>query len=100
MSQSGFETRVKIQQVIENQLPSFILDESPKTAEFLKQYYISQEYQSGPTDIAENLDQYLRVENLIPEVIAGSVSLQSSINDTDTVITVSGSEGTKGFPNS
>ena len=43
MIQTGFESRVKVQQVIENQLPNFILDESPNTAEFLKQYYISQE---------------------------------------------------------
>jgi hypothetical protein len=40
MIQTGFESRVKVQQVIENQLPNFILDESPNTAEFLKQYYI------------------------------------------------------------
>ena len=36
MIQTGFESRVKVQQVIENQLPNFILDESPNTAEFLK----------------------------------------------------------------
>ena len=100
MSQSGFETRVKIQQVIENQLPSFILDESPKTVDFLKQYYISQEYQGGPVDIAENLDQYLKVENLIPEVIVGSAILSTNIDETDTTITLSNSEGTKGFPDS
>lgn len=45
MIQTGFESRVKIQQIIDSQLPEFILDESPKAAEFLKQYYISQEYQ-------------------------------------------------------
>ena len=58
MIQTGIESRVKIQDVISSQLPNFILDESPKTADFLKQYYISQEYQSGVVDIAENLDQY------------------------------------------
>ena len=56
MIQTGFESRVKIQQVIESQLPEFILEESPNTVEFFKQYYISQEYQGGPVDIAENLD--------------------------------------------
>ena len=44
MIQTGFESRVKVQQVIESQLPNFILDENPNAAEFLKQYYISQEY--------------------------------------------------------
>ena len=52
MIQTGFESRVKVQQIIESQLPSFILDENPNASEFLKQYYISQEYQSGPIDIA------------------------------------------------
>ena len=51
MIQTGFESRVKVQQIIDNQLPNFILDESPNTSEFLKQYYVSQEYQGGPTDI-------------------------------------------------
>lgn len=64
MIQTGFESRVKVQQIIENQLPEFILSESPKAVDFLKQYYISQEYQSGPSDVAQNLDQYLKLDNL------------------------------------
>ena len=95
MIQTGFESRVKVQQVIENQLPNFILDESPNTAEFLKQYYISQEYQGGPIDIAENLDQYLKLDNLTPEVVVDSTYTVSGISSTDTTITVS---STKGFP--
>ena len=47
MIQTGFESRVKIQQIINNQLPEFILDENPKSVDFLKQYYTSQEYQGG-----------------------------------------------------
>jgi hypothetical protein len=96
MIQTGFESRIKVQQLIENQLPEFILDESPKSAEFLKQYYISQEYQGGVIDISENLDQYLKLDNLTPEVIVGNVSIASSITTTSEIITVS---STKGFPN-
>jgi hypothetical protein len=95
MIQTGFESRVKIQDIIANQLPEFILDESPKTVDFLKQYYISQEYQGGPVDIAENLDQYLKLDNLTPEVVVDSTTLSSSIGLDDTTITVS---TTKGFP--
>ena len=95
MIQTGFESRVKIQQIIDNQLPEFILDESPKAAEFLKQYYISQEYQSGPIDIAENLDQYLKLDNLTPEVVVGSTALAISIDSDDTQISV---DNVKGFP--
>jgi len=97
MIQTGFESRIKVQQIIENQLPGFILDESPKASEFLKQYYISQEYQGGPVDIAENLDQYLNLDNLIPEVIVGKVNLSTNITSTVGVITVT---STKGFPES
>jgi hypothetical protein len=95
MIQTGFESRVKVQQVIENQLPDFILDESPNTAEFLKQYYISQEYQGGVIDIAENLDQYLKLDNLTPEVIVGSTELSTNILSSSGIVTVT---STKGFP--
>jgi hypothetical protein len=95
MIQTGFESRVKIQQIIDNQLPEFILDESPKASEFLKQYYISQEYQGGSVDIAENLDQYLKLDNLIPEVVVDNTSLINSIDSTVGIITVT---STKGFP--
>jgi len=97
MIQTGFESRVKIQQVIDSQLPEFILDESPKAAEFLKQYYISQEYQGGPVDIAENLDEYIKLDNLTPEVVVGSTTLSSDISASSATIQVS---STKGFPQS
>jgi len=106
MIQTGIESRVKIQDIISNQLPEFVLEESPKALDFLKQYYISQEYQSGPTDIVENLDQYLKVDNLIPEIVVGVATLSSDINLPEiddngnelptAVINVS---STKGFPN-
>ena len=92
---TGFESRVKVQQIVQNQLPEFILDESPNAVEFLKQYYISQEYQGGPVDIAENLDQYLKLDNLTPEVIVGNVGLTTNIDSNAGIITVT---STKGFP--
>ena len=95
MLQNGFEIRVKVQQIIDSQIPEFILDESPKASEFLKQYYISQEYQGGPVDIAENLDQYINLDSLIPEVIVSNVSLANTITSTSSVIQVA---STKGFP--
>ena len=96
MIQTGIESRVKIQDIISNQLPEFILDESPKAVDFLKQYYISQEYQGGPVDLTDNLDQYLRVDNLKPEVIVDSTILSNDITSTSNIIEVS---STKGFPN-
>jgi len=97
MIQTGIESRVKIQDVISSQLPNFILEESPKTVDFLKQYYISQEFQSGVVDIAENLDQYLDFDNLSPEKLSNDTTLSVDIGiDEVNTVTVS---STKGFPN-
>ena len=95
MIQTGFESRVKIQQIIDNQIPDFVLSENPKFVDFLKQYYISQEYQGGPIDISDNLDQYLKLDNLIPEVVVGFTTLSAGIGTENTTIEVS---STKGFP--
>ena len=96
MIQTGFESRIKVQDLIDHQLPEFILEESPNAVEFLKQYYISQEYQGGPIDISDNLDQYLKLDNLKPEVIVDSTTTSNSVSSVDTTISVS---STKGFPN-
>ena len=95
MITTGFDTRIKVQQVIDNQLPEFVLSESPKAAEFLKQYYISQEYQGGNIDIVDNLDQYLKLDNLTSDVISGETALSSGITTTSGTINVG---STKGFP--
>jgi hypothetical protein len=96
MITTSFETRVKIQEIVENQFPEFILDENPKAPEFLKQYYISQEFQGGPVDIVENLDQYLKLDNLSSEVIIGETELTSDISESSQIIQV---KSTKGYPN-
>ena len=96
MITTGFESRVKIQQIVENQLPEFLVSESPKSLEFLKQYYISQEYQGGPVDIAENLDQYTNLDTFTQEVISGITTLTSGVSISDTEVHV---ESTKGYPN-
>jgi len=95
MFESDFEKRVKVGQIIQNQLPEFIISEAPKTIDFLQQYYISQEYQGGPSDIAENLDQYLKLDKLVPEVITGVTTLTSNISSSSDIVSVT---TTKGFP--
>ena len=95
MIQTGFEKRVQVQQILANQLPDYIRAESPKTLDFLKQYYISQEHQSGVTDLTDNLDQYIKLDNLTPEVITGKTTLYSGISSTTDSIQVF---STKGFP--
>ena len=93
---SPLSARVKTYQVVGDQPPEFAITENPLLADFLKQYYISQEYQGGPVDLAENIDQYIRIDNLTQEVIGGNVSLASSITSSDDTINVT--PNTKGYP--
>jgi len=92
---SNFEKRVQINKIIESQLPEFLVSDFPKAVEFLKQYYISEEFQGGNVDIADNLDQYLKLDNLVPEVIVGQTRLTSDISASAGIVTVT---STKGFP--
>ena len=96
MIETGIISKVKIQDVILNQLPDFIKEESPLTVDFLKQYYTSQEYQGGPSDISDNLEQYLNVNNLTPEVIVDSSTTVGLTTVGAKTIKVT---STKGFPN-
>jgi len=92
---TGIEKRIQVQQVIESQLPEYILSESPKTVDFLRQYYISQEHRGGVIDLSDNLDQYLKLDNLTPEVIVGVTTLSTGISSVSDTIEVT---STKGFP--
>ena len=90
------ETRVKIQSVIENQIPDFIAEESPLLVEFLKQYYISQEYQGASFDLIQNIDKYVKIDEILKT--EDSTILLSDISFLDTTITVKDPVFTNGFP--
>jgi hypothetical protein len=86
-------TRVKISSIVENQLPKFVQEEFPLAGEFLKQYYISLESQGGVGDILQNIDQYVKVDNLTN--LNNQTKLTNDISSFDTSISV---ESTYGFP--
>ena len=92
---SHFEKKVQLNKIIESQLPEFLVADFPKAVDFFRQYYISQEAQGGNIDLVDNLDRYLKLDNLIPEVVVGKATLSAAISATDTTITVS---STKGYP--
>ena len=92
---SHFEKKVQLNKIIESQLPEFLVADFPKAVEFFKQYYISQEAQGGNIDLVDNLDRYIKLDNLIPEVVVGTASLSADIDASSTTITVS---STKGYP--
>ena len=92
---SQIDKRIQVNTIIENQLPEFVVSDFPNATEFLKQYYHSQEFQGGASDLISNFDQYLKSDNLVPEVVVGVTTLSSAISSSDTIITV---PSTKGFP--
>ena len=96
MFNEGFEVRVKTSQIVQNQLPRFIGETNTNFVEFLRQYYLSQEFQGGPTDILDNLDQYLKLDFLTEENLTKTYSLTQDVEYIDEEIHV---DSTVGFPN-
>ena len=56
------EKRVQFSNIVQNQLPAYVQEDFPLVAEFFKSYYQGQEYQSGPLDLLQNIDQYIKVQ--------------------------------------
>ena len=57
------DTRVKLSTIVQNQLPEYVRSDYPLVAEFLKEYYRSQEYQGAPVDLVNNINQYINIDN-------------------------------------
>ena len=87
--------RVEINQVIENQLPEFVQSESPLFVDFMKQYYISQEYQGGSINIAENLDRYTKLQTYVGAALTEFTGLSTNTESFSDTIFV---DSTKGYP--
>jgi hypothetical protein len=86
-------TRIKISSILENQLPQFVREEFPLVQEFLSQYYLSMDSQGSTLDILQNIDQYVKVDNLTN--LTRSTSLSQDVSVFDTTISV---ESVYGFP--
>ena len=58
--------RIKTKDLIRSQIPNFIFEEgnSGFLEDFLTEYYNSVEYQGGPNDLLNNIDQYVKLENI------------------------------------
>lgn len=95
------KNRVQLNSVVSSQLPQYVQEDYPLVSSFLKQYYLGQEYQSGPVDLIQNIDEYIKLDtttNLVESVV-----LQSDTNFYDKTIKVDAGKspsGTIGFPDS
>ncbi len=72
------ETRIKFSSIIKNQLPTYVENEFPLISEFLKQYYLGQEFQGAPVDLIQNIDRYIKLDETTN--LTDSVTLLSAIN--------------------
>ena len=89
------ESRIKISSIVENQLPNYVKEEFPLVSEFLSQYYQAIENQGSTLDILQNIDRYIKVDNLTN--LTDSTQTTSSVTLFDSTINV---ESTYGFPDS
>ena len=88
-------TRVKISSVVKNQLPDFIKADFPLAGEFLAQYYTALEGQGSTLDVLQNIDKYIKIDELTD--LVDSTSLSSNVGIADNTISV---KSTTGFPDS
>ena len=95
------EKRVQFSNIVQNQLPAYVQTEFPLVSEFLKYYYIAQEFQGAPIDLIQNIDQYTKIDEFTD--LNESVGLSTHISAYADVIPVDMTQnpaGTKGFPSS
>ena len=95
------EKRVQFNTIVASQLPAYVREEYPLIQEFLKSYYLGQEYQGGPIDLIQNIDRYSKLDATTN--LSESVILKDDTSFDSTTINVnstSSPEGTRGFPDS
>ena len=93
------ENRVQFNTIVSSQLPQYVQEDFPLISDFLKQYYLGQEYQGGPIDLIQNIDRYIKLDETTG--LVESVVLNEDTNFYATTINVDPSEsptGTRGFP--
>ena len=93
------ENRVQFNTIVSSQLPQYVQEDFPLISDFLKQYYLGQEYQGGPIDLIQNIDRYIKLDETTG--LVESVVLNEDTNFYSTTINVDPTEsptGTRGFP--
>lgn len=94
----GKRRKVKIQDVLESQIPKFLQEESPLLKEFLRQYYLSLEHTTGTIDLAVNVSEYKDISTYTNNTFYTKLKpckLTSNVLTFDDVINVN---TTVGFP--
>jgi len=88
-------TKVKIHEIVQDQIPEYINQENPNFVNFLQQYYYSQEFQGGVVDLADNLNEYKDLDFLSTDNLTGFTSLTTYANANQKTLYL---DSTKGLP--
>ena len=83
---STTDKRIQFSNIVENQLPSYVKEDYPLINDFLKQYYVAQEFDGAPVDLIQNIDKYIQLDNNTNCVYTASLGVDVSITDTNIVI--------------
>ena len=59
------DSKVKISNILESQLPGFILEDNPLFKEFLEQYYLSQQHEYGTIDLGERIQDLKNIQSIV-----------------------------------
>ena len=81
------QDRVKFQNVLASQVPEYVKDDFPLLVTFLEEYYKSQEIPGGTFDLIQNLDQYVKTDELFK--LETETILQEDIDFASTTIKTS-----------
>ena len=92
------EKRVKLNQIVKSQLPTYVQEDFPLIGEFLSKYYLGQEYQGGPIDLINNIDSYIKLSecgNIIKETT--TTAYLTGFSNTIFVLNTNGFPDTNGL---
>ena len=91
------QDRVKFQDVLASQVPEYVKDDFPLLVTFLEEYYKSQEIPGGTFDLIQNLDSYVKTDELFK--LDAETILQEDIDYNSTTIKTGVDKNfTYGFP--
>nr|BAR34370.1 strucutural protein [uncultured Mediterranean phage uvMED] len=85
--------KLTISDLVDQQLPSFIVDEFPTFVKFFEEYYKSLEISGGILDIQNNFLEYTNVDNLRKFNLVKTYKLQTAVDATATSIVVDKIDG-------
>ena len=85
--------KLTISDLVDQQLPSFIVDEFPTFVKFFEEYYKSLEVSGGVLDIQNNFLEYSNVDNLRKFNLVKTYKLASAIDASATSIVVDKIDG-------